>query len=243
MLDVAILAIALLVLVPAVAVKTGVASSFPANTVTVSGFATSQEKNQVAVYSAGVTQTNADRETAVNAVNTGVNALIDSLKQFGIPEADIQTQNLSLYQLEEPLFQGRASDSRESVWQANNTVEVRLRDVTQATALTDLLTKSGATNVYGPNFQLDVDDNSEDALITDAINNAREKAEQIATSSNMKLGKIVTVSEGSSSGGYPVPMMAMARDAAVGSAVEPGTSTVSKSMSVTFALKPKWWPL
>lgn len=230
---------------PAVGLKMGTVAIQPGNTVTVSGYATSEQKNQVAVFSAGVTKTDLDRTVAVNGVNETVDMLIKQLKEFGIPEEDLKTQNLSLYQIEEPLFQeGRTAPSKNSVWQANNTVEVKLRDVNKSSELTTLLTSSGATNVYGPTFQLDVAGNPEDALIADAIENAREKATQIAQSSGQRLGSIVTVSEGSSGGGV-YPMMASFRDAAMssgGAMVEPGTSTISKSMTVTFTLRPSWWP-
>lgn len=237
----------LLFAVPALGLKLGTVAVQPANTVTVSGFASSEEKNQVAVFSAGVSETDADRQKAVDAVNTGVNALLASLKEFGIAEEDLQTQNLSLYQIEEPLFRGdQIVTDQNAVWQANNTVEVKLRDVSRASDLTTLLTSSGATNVYGPTFQLDVAGNPEDALIADAINNAREKAEQIAASSGQKLGGVVNVSEGSSGSSPIYPVGLMARDSAMGGGaeVQPGTSTISKTMTVTFALRPTWyiWP-
>jgi uncharacterized protein YggE len=238
----------LLFAVPALGLKLGTVAVQPANTVTVTGFATSEEKNQVAVFSAGVSETNADRQVAVDAVNNGVNSLMESLKQFGIAEGDIKTQNLSLYQIEEPLFRGdMIVTEQNSVWQANNTVEVKLRDVSRAGELTNLLTSSGATNVYGPTFQLDVAGNPEDALISDAIDNAREKAAQIAESSGQKLGGVVNVSEGSVGGSpiYPMAQMARSEGGGGGAAdIAVGTSTISKSMTVTFALRPTWyiWP-
>lgn len=242
----------LLFAVPALGLKLGTVAVQPANTVTVTGQASSQEQNQLAVFSAGVTATDADRQTAVTTVNTSVEALITSLKEFGIADADLKTQNLSLYQIEEPLFRGDISVSspsvgggQNSVWQANNTVEIALRDISRASELTNLLTSSGATNVYGPTFQMDSSMNPQDALIDDAIQNAREKAQQIADSSGQKLGGVVNVSEGSSD--YSIyPQAFMARDSMMGGGapVEPGTSTISKTMTVTFSLRPKWyiWP-
>lgn len=236
----------LLFAVPVLGLKLGTVAVQPSDTVTVTGFARQEQQNQVAVFSAGVTNTNSDRATAVEAVNTAVNELLASLKEFGIAEDDLQTQNLSLYQIDEPLFQGtRTPGSQgESVWQANNSVEIKLRDASRASELSSLLTSSGATNVYGPSFQLDDSENPEDALISDAIDNAREKAGQIAVSSGKKLGGVVNVSEGSSGGGYyPMPMAARGAFAEAAD-VQPGTSTVSKSMTVTFSLKPSWyfWP-
>lgn len=244
--SIAVVVIAALFVVQTLGVTLGTVGVKPSNTVTVSGSATSEMSNQVGVYSAGVTETNVDRQTAVSAVNSQVDSLISSIKAFGIADEDIKTQNLSLYQIEEPIFrEDRIVTDQESVWQASNTVEVKLRDVDRASELTDLLTSSGATNVYGPTFQLDVTGNPEDELIDDAIANAREKAEQIAASSGQRLGGVVNVAEGAGgSGYYPMPMFA--RDVAMSAGgesapVEPGTSLVSKSVTVTFALRPKWF--
>lgn len=236
--------IVLLFAIPAIGLTWGTVAVQPANTVTVYGQATSDLKNQVAVFNAGVTETNADKAVAVAAINDTMNTLLTSLKEFGIAEGDLKTQNLSVYEIEEPLFRGdQIVQQVNSVWQANNTVEIKLRDPARSSELTDLLAASGATNVYGPMFQLDVAGNPEDALIADAIENAREKAAQVAASSGQKLGGIVNVSEGGAGGSiiYPTAMMDRAQSGGGGAPTEPGTSQISKSVTVTFSLKPSWY--
>ncbi len=68
------------------------------------------------------------------------------------------------------------------------------------------------------------------------MTDAKEKAEIIAKASGRKLGKVLTVTEGSA-GSNLLPMYAAKEGMGGGASVEPGTSTVSKSMTVTFELK------
>jgi len=73
-------------------------------------------------------------------------------------------------------------------------------------------------------------------LFDEAMKNAKEKAEAVAKSSGRKLGKVLSVTEGGTSNAYPV--MYAAKDSMGGGAsVEPGSSTVSKSVTVVFELK------
>jgi uncharacterized protein YggE len=206
----------------------------PASTITVSGEATLEEKSQIASFTAGITAINDDKETAASEVNQTMSEIISAVKNFGILEEDIQTRNLSVSQSQESFIEDERRKVELGQWRANNTIVITLRDVDKASALADLLSESGATNVYGPNFSLDDTQDSEVVLLEEAINNAREKANTIAKASGRKLGKIVTVSEGlqQSSGIFKGLEMAGG-----GTPIEPGTETVYKTVTVTFELR------
>ena len=60
----------------------------PAETVTVSGEAKSNLKNQIASFSAGVNVTKDNKDEAVKEVNGKVEAIIKAVKEFGITEGD-----------------------------------------------------------------------------------------------------------------------------------------------------------
>jgi len=198
--------------------------------VTVIGEAKSQEKNQIANFSAGVMAQNMDKNEAITEVNTKMDDLVKSIKEFGINEADIKTQSLSYYQ--EP-----KGGQNPGQWQVNNTIEIILRDINKASDLADLLARSGANNVYGPNFSMDETNTAEKSLYEAAIKDAKDKAESIATASGRKLGKIISVNDGGSGSGV-YPMSEKLNSGMGGAAVmEPGSSTVYKNLTVTFELK------
>lgn len=209
----------------------------PSEIVTVTGEARSQEKNQIATYTAGVEAVNTKKEEAVSEVNNKIEALIKAIKDFGIDEKDIKTQNISIYQGEESYYEGGVQKSRKGQWRVSNSVEITLREVDKANELTDLLSQSGANNVWGPNFSMDDTNVIEKTLYEAAMKDAKEKAEDIAKASGRKLGKVLSVTDGGSSDIYPVYSMKADSGRGGGMATEPGTSTVYKSLSVVFELK------
>lgn len=203
----------------------------PAQTVTVVGTSTEQQQNNEASFSVSVNEYNQDREAAVTLVNETIDTIIEDVVAFGISREDIKTESVSISRLDDP-YRPEVSGQ----WSAGNTLTITLRDAARVNELSDLLTSSGATNVYGPNFRIAEQSNSEDELLQSAIENAREKAESIAVSSGVELGKVLTVDETMSGGGPIYPMMDRAMGGG-GSGLELGTTTISKSVQVTFELK------
>ena len=216
--------------------------------VTVSGYAESSEKNQIAEFSAGVNALGNTKELAVNEVNTKMTALINAVKAFGIAEADIQTQQINVYQMQEreqielqtmPPIDG-GGKVKLGQWSASNSISITLRDVEKASRLTDILNNSGANNVYGPNFQLDTSKKTDDKLVEAAVADAKTKAELMARASGARLGRVVSIVEGGQS--MPIyPMMTLkaetARDISVPAPVEVGSTKVSKTVTVVWSLK------
>lgn len=208
----------------------------PSQTVIVTGTAKTEQTNQVATFNAGINEMNDNKETAVKEANQKTKSIIDAVKGFGIPTEDIKTQNLNVFQMEEMYYDGGSQKSRPGQWRVSNNIEIKLRDIEKASALTDLLTQTGATNVYGPNFALDNTDKAENLLLAQAIENAKGKAQIMAKSSNHKLGKILSVVEGSQNNPI-MPMYSKFGGGGGGADLEVGTNTVQKTVTVTFELK------
>ena len=207
--------------------------------VTVTGYAESDEKNQIAIFSAGVQAFNDDKDTAVNEVNQKMTEIIKLVKGLGVEENDIKTQQINVYQMQESEAIYPPRKVTMGQWSASNTIEITLRDVDKAGELTDLLNGSGATNVYGPSFQLDVSQKADDKLLGLAVADARVKAETMARASGARLGRVISIIE-SSSPNYPMMLRAEAAKfdtASVPAPVEPGTSTISKTVTVVWSLR------
>jgi uncharacterized protein len=210
----------------------------PERMVTVTGTAESKEKNQIANYSAGVNAVKDSKEEAVKEVNDKIAAITAAVKEFGVDASDIQTQSMSVYQRQDTYYDNGVQKSRAGQWDVNNTISVTLRDVNRASAMADLLTKSGATNVYGPNFQLDTSKKAEDSLMADAIADARVKADAMAKASGTSLDKVISVTEGGSGNViYPLYSAKDGMGGGGGASVEPGSTTISKTVTVVWSLK------
>lgn len=209
----------------------------PPQTITVSGVAESQEQNQVASFYAGASAVNNDKQAAIDEVNAKVEEVTAKIKEFGIPEADIQTQNMSVYQEQEQYTEGGAQRSRPGQWRANNALSIKLRDIGKASELVGLLAGSGLTDISGPNFSMDDTTKAQTALLTAAVDNAREKAELIAEQQNKRVYKVLTIVEGSSGGGVYPFAMDRSQGGGGGAPVQPGSTTVSTTVSVTFEIR------
>lgn len=211
----------------------------PVRVLTVTGNAESQEKNQIAKFSAGMSAVNMDRDVAIKEVNTKIEAITKAVKEFGIKDDDIITQSMSIYQMQESVYDSGVQRQKPGQWSVNNNIEVTLRDVDRANTLADLLSKSGATNVWGPNFQLDRSEKASDSLMEAAIADAKLKAEAIAKATGSTLGRVVSVNEGFVTGGviYPMSMRGEMGGGGGGASLESGTSTVAKSVTVVWEIK------
>lgn len=210
----------------------------PIESVTVVGEAKSQTKTQIAMFNAGVQAYSDDKQGAVDEVNRKVAAIIDAVKQFGILPAYLQTENMNMYQNQETYYEDGRQKMRPGQWNVSNNISIKLRNVDQASTLAGVLSKSGATNVNGPQFMFDDTSEAANALVSDALKNAGDKAAKIAISSNRKLGKVISVTEGYT----PVPMYFMGGGGGGGglgggAPVESGSGTVTKTVTVTYELE------
>jgi len=204
-------------------------------TITVTGTAETKTKNQIASFTAGITVTKDKKDEAVSEVNTKMEEVVKAMKGFGIKTEDIKTQNNSIYQVQEMYYDNGVQKSRPGQWSVSNNVEIVLREVDRSSALSDLLAKTGANNVYGPNFMMDETTSIEEGLAGEAILNARTKAEAMAKSGGAKVGEIISVVEGGETS--PVFPMLKGMGGGGGAVTEPGSATVSKSVTVTFRLE------
>lgn len=209
----------------------------PAETVTVLGEAKSIQKNQIASFTAGVDAVNDSKDNAVKEVNTKMEALVKAAKEFGINQSDIKTQNLSFYQNEETYYDNGVQKSRKGQWRVSNSIEITLREIDKASKMADMLASSGANNVYGPNFQFDDTSEFENSLFEQALKNAKTKAETVVKASGRTLGKVISIDEGVGGANIYPMYTSKGAEGGGGAPVEPGSGTVSKSVTVVFELK------
>lgn len=223
-------------MIPWSKVNWGKIEFLPGSTITVTGEAKQQEASQIATFTAGVTVTNEDKDEAIDEVNTKMAKLIEDVKNFGIDEEDIQTQNVSIFQEpdDDEVLLYRQPEKTKG-WMVSNSIEITLRDVDRASELADLLNNSEATNINGPRFSLDDTATAQQDLLQEAIEDARAKAQKVAQASNRKLGKIITVTEGGTT--YPMPLTAFEKADSSITPIEPGTETVYKTVTVVFELR------
>ena len=202
--------------------------------ISVTGESKLEVKPDMATLTFGVENTaktaqEAQRENAVK-----MNAVIDSLLTLGIPRSNIQTSNFSLY----PVYEyPKAMEGGSPVlagYRCNNSVTVRLMDVSMVGGAIDVAVTAGATNAGNISFGLQNPENYRNAVLTAAVNDAKAKADVMARAAGVTITGVYKISDGYTS---VVPVeRAMASYDMVKQApsIEPGTVNVTASVRIDF---------
>jgi hypothetical protein len=224
----AILAVAMGVLVAAPAF----ADSLPP-AISVSGEASVSVPPDLADVEAGVTSEAKTAQAASDANNTAMGKLLLALKNAGIDPKDIQTSRLSLQPQNAP---NRTGPSAITSYRASNRVTVRLRDVTVVASTIDMLVAAGANDIGGIQFMVSHASKLLDDARTQAVADARRKAEIYAKAAGVTLGAPLSISEEGSPG--PMPFRKMAAAPMAITPVAQGEETLSVTVNVSWAIKP-----
>lgn len=206
------------------------------NTITVTGNSINSVKNELAQFSLNIDSSNPDKAMAVENTNTKGSVIIDAIKNFGIPEEDIKTINMNVYQQDK--YDGTTYVKGD--WFAGMGLEVKVRDASLAASFSELLSTLELSSFYGPNFMVDDSKLDQTDPLKSALMDAEEKAMTVATAMNKKLGEVVYFIEDSSSyNAYPMMDRSAMGGFGGGGGAEmlPGTTQTYKSVTVTYKLK------
>lgn len=186
----------------------------------------------------GVETEDKQAEEAMEENNIRATEIISSLKEIGVEDKDIQTSNFSIHSIHDD--KGR----KVTGYRVNNIVSVTIRDLEKAGELLDEVVKVGANNIHGMSFS--VEDPSEllEEARAKAMENAKEKASQLAEGGDTEVGKVLSITEG---GGSQVVFDRVDYGLGMGSArmesaeprapVQPGEQTFTAQVQVTFELE------
>jgi uncharacterized protein YggE len=204
--------------------------------VTVDGFGQVEVTPDQALVRLGV-QTEGDTASEALAQNTTrMTALLASLTDAGIARADIQTQNISLYpRYADPGPEAITRTQQLVGYTVSNIVQVRVRDLDTLGTILDSAVSAGANTIESIQFVVSDTSTPLDEARTEAMDDARRKAEQLAAAVGGELGEVIMINES----GLPViPLGVAARADGFGGAapVEPGTQSLSAQVQVTWRL-------
>jgi uncharacterized protein YggE len=196
--------------------------------ITVSGSGRVSVVPNRADLSFGVTTQAKTASIAMRDNATAMTKVINALKAAGVDPADIQTQFVSLMP--------RTNENGDLIvgYTATNSVGVTVRNLAAVGTVIDAAVAAGANTVSGPDLTRSDANALYRAALRGAIADARTKAQLIASASGVRLGRVVSVVEGSTS---PLPVDAKTATAPATTPIEPGTQYVTASVTVTFAVR------
>ncbi|MEC8294752.1 MAG: SIMPL domain-containing protein [Pseudomonadota bacterium] len=201
--------------------------------ITVTGEGVVAATPDMATISLGVQHVADTPEIAMMQTAQASQAVVSRLKMMGIAEADMQTSNLSLHQVEN---YDRNNQPRIEGYRASNSLRVQVRDLDQLGPVLTAVLQDGANNFGGLSFGLSEPRPAQDQARQAAVKDALAKAALYAEAAGVELGDVVSISE---AGSHDMPMPMMRMEMAVGSdmAVEAGELNLNQQVTVVLELK------
>jgi len=189
----------------------------------------------IATINIGV-RTEADNVTDALDGNTAqANAISDVLEALGVEEKDIQTSNFNVYPSDQ--YNPMTGEIEGQYFVVENTVNVTVRDLASLGEVLSAVVEAGANNIYGINFSVEDREEAVAEARRLAIEDAKAKAEVIASDAGVELGDLISISvyEGST----PITYLD-AKGGAYAAAEVPiaaGTLTITMECSLTYGIK------
>lgn len=148
--------------------------------------------------SAGVVTTGRTARAALDANNVVAQRLLDAIRGQGVAPTDVQTEELEV----RPQFDRRENGSEDGApppritgYVATNRLGVRLRDLARAGDIVSSLFEAGANSVRGPHFGVANEAPALREARRAAVAAARREAEEYAAALNMRVARVLRVSE------------------------------------------------
>jgi len=180
-----------------------------AGVISVSGEGVATVAPDMAVISLTVLREAETARAALDANNEAMTKVLAAMKAEGIAERDLQTGAFSV----QPRWvypkndDGQNREPKIVGYTVNNTLTVRIRDLSRLGAILDSSVSLGVNQGGNVVFTNDDQDSVRDTARLDAVAKARAKAEAMTGALGVSLGRITQISENS----YSAPPMPMAR--------------------------------
>jgi uncharacterized protein YggE len=222
------------------------------NIVSVSGEGEVFAVPDTAEFTFSITEEGATAGAVQETATTKANEVIDALKAQGVEEKDIKTVAYELHPKYEWIQErcttafGCPGKQVQNGFELTQSVLVKARDLNKAGELLSLVTEKNVSNVSGLTFTIADEDGLRAEARKAAIDDAKEKAEKLATDLGVSLVRIVSFNE--NEGNYPMPYMA--RDMAMSdvygigggeeakvASVPAGENRISSNVSVTYEIR------
>lgn len=195
-------------------------------------------KPDIAIISLSVVTQSKTVKEVTREGNERMKAVIDAVKKLDINEKDITSTQYNLYP---QYFYPEDRKRQLSGYNLNQKLRIKVRDLTKVEEVLDGGIAAGANQVGQLTFDIDDPSEIKKEAREMAFATAKEKAEDMAKAAGVKLGRVVTFSEGSS---YRQPMYAnfamdsMAKSEAVGGAgIEAGSTDINVNINITYEIE------
>ena len=182
---------AMLLCLAILALGTGAALA-DGTTLSVTGSGTVLVESDLAIVTVGVQETSKDVLEAQSTVNEKIAAIKQALLDAGVEESEINTDSINIYANYD------YSDNTEVIvgYTARNSLSVRTTDMDNVGSLIDAAFAAGANTLDNVQFTVQDDTQAREQALTMAVEDARRKADVLASAAGLQVASIERISEG-----------------------------------------------
>lgn len=209
-------------------------------TITVTGTADVNAEPDIAVVSAGAVTEATTARAALDANSKIMADAFAALRALGIEDRDMQTSQLNISPRYTYFEQqgGERRPPRIDGYTVSNSLTIRVRNLASVGEALDALIDAGVNQMGGLSFAVDEPEALFQQARQRAVENAVERARLLTSAAGVALGRVISISEGSSYQAPPEPvMMRMAAESVADSVpIATGEQQLSASVSITWAI-------
>ena len=205
----------------------------------VTGSGTVLVESDLAIVTVGVQETSKDVLAAQSTVNEKIAAIKQALLDAGVQESEINTDSINIYANYD------YSDNTEVIvgYTARNSLSVRTTDMDNVGSLIDAAFAAGANTLDNVQFTVQDDTQAREQALTMAVEDARRKADVLASAAGLQVASIESISEGGvsvydSMRNYAADtVMAAEESGGAGTLVQAALVSVDATVSMEFELQ------
>lgn len=206
--------------------------------ITIEGEGKVSGKPTLAQIDVGLYTEGTEVPTAQSENTRKVNDITQAMKNMGVADADIQTNNYSIY----PRYDYQNGRQRVIGYSVSQNLHLKIRDLAKIGEALALATQAGANQINGVTFTIDDPTVLKQDARKKALEDARAKAEELAKALNVDIERVVTFSESSTvpappSYAYRTTSEAANPVAAPAPEIQPGNLDIISRISVTFEIR------
>ncbi len=205
----------------------------------VNGEGKSKATPDVVLLSLGIEAESKTVARAQQDAAQAMDAVMKALKANGVADKDIQTQRFSIY----PVRKWIEDQQREIItgYQVTNVVIAKIRQVDKAGPVIDAVAEAGGNLTRIDNIGFTIDDPTPyyNEARAKAVDDAIAKAKQMASSADVKLGKLIYMSESTPYVPIAVRDFAMKAEAAAPSPtpISPGELEIQVTVQMVYEIR------
>ena len=204
------------------------------NTISVGGEGKVMVKPDEAVLYIGVETNNEDSKIAKTQNDAVMAKMIDFLKKSGVNSKDYKTEQVSLYQRQD-------YQTKEKYFQASQSIQIQITDLTKYESLMAGLIEAGANKINSVQFRSSEVEKYESEARKKAVENAQKKAKDYAETLGQNVGKALMVYENNTQTIFPrvgqMKAMAYAESDTATQTLAEGEIEITAHVNISFEFK------